>query len=388
MGLNFGGPLDFGWVTYGDVVSHDVHFENVPSDGSVTAAITPPNSYFTIAVSVYAVSWEWGENPPGVNKRRPPKDKVYTQVGQSDGTRPLPVSKGQALYVTVELRVPDAHATPGVATLTLTIAGDSWGSPSTVALNATILAVDESTPIGQKWDAMGGLSASGAVLTNAQVTPDGAVLFQNFEKGAIFECGRTGATVWLFEAIYNKYISPSVAEAQTADGQNVRAYLGCPTGDSLTGPGAPEWAFFEQGMIFVNRDPETTLPRSDWAYVTYGEIYRHYLFVGGPWQPYYNGGYLGWPISDVQILPGGSCSYFDSGAIYWKADTGAWEVHGPIQDLYKALGGPSSYLGYPLSDQKPNSPQPPDNYGGYNVFEGGVIHWDGINPPIAQPNSP
>src|SRR5262249_55650274 len=47
------------------------------------------------------------------------------------------------------------------------------------------------------------------------------------------------------------------------------------------------------------------------------------------------------------------------------------EVHGSIRDLYETAGGPSSFLGFPLTDESPTFVQP----GRFNRFQGGSIYW-------------
>jgi hypothetical protein len=252
--VNFSGPLDFGSATYGDAVSRNASNESVPSDANVTATIGTANAYFAVtAVTSYVVSLEPvppGELPPGL-KGPPPKQKVYTQVGQSNGKTPLHVAKGQAVYVSVSLTVPTSSVVPGPTSATLTITGDSWGTPTAVALTANLISVDESTPIGQKWDAMGGLHASGAVLAKAQSMPDGVGSYQTFANGTIVYSPDFGA-VWLSKPVYDKLNSASVAQAQTADGELIRDYLGYPTGDTFaTVETGGQAAIFEHGMIVV-----------------------------------------------------------------------------------------------------------------------------------------
>jgi uncharacterized protein with LGFP repeats len=38
------------------------------------------------------------------------------------------------------------------------------------------------------------------------------------------------------------------------------------------------------------------------------------------------------------------------GAIYWSRRTGAHEVHGRILHRYRAVGGPTGCLGFPMTD--------------------------------------
>jgi aldose sugar dehydrogenase len=61
---------------------------------------------------------------------------------------------------------------------------------------------------------------------------------------------------------------------------------------------------------------------------------------------------------------------FTNGAIYWKRDTGAHEVHGNIYDKWRELGLERSFLGYPYSDEK----RTPEKDATFNLFEGGAIY--------------
>ncbi|WP_448811117.1 LGFP repeat-containing protein [Agromyces bauzanensis] len=62
---------------------------------------------------------------------------------------------------------------------------------------------------------------------------------------------------------------------------------------------------------------------------------------------------------------------YERGAVYWSERTGAHEVHGEIAARWSELGGGSSFLGLPTTDE-----QPLDGvHGGYAHFEGGSIYW-------------
>lgn len=67
------------------------------------------------------------------------------------------------------------------------------------------------------------------------------------------------------------------------------------------------------------------------GFQVYGWIGAKYAELGGP------ASWLGWPISDEQDFPqGGRASLFENGAIYWWPDTGAIEL-GRISLQYKGL---------------------------------------------------
>ena len=100
-----------------------------------------------------------------------------------------------------------------------------------------------------------------------------------------------------------------------------------------------------------------------------------------PITDYYNqlggsrGSYLSDPVSAEYATAGsGKAQDFAGGTIYWSAATGAHAVHGLILDHYKALGGPASSLGYPVTDEQGT----PDGVGRYNHFNGSggaSIYW-------------
>jgi uncharacterized protein with LGFP repeats len=85
----------------------------------------------------------------------------------------------------------------------------------------------------------------------------------------------------------------------------------------------------------------------------HGCIYQKYTHLGGP------SSYLGFPITDEMSTPGGRVSYFQGttcaidgqtyGAIY-SSGAGVYVVYGCIERAYVSLGGSGSYLGMPISD--------------------------------------
>jgi uncharacterized protein with LGFP repeats len=79
-----------------------------------------------------------------------------------------------------------------------------------------------------------------------------------------------------------------------------------------------------------------------------GAIRQKYQELGGPT------GFLGYPITDELATPDGRGRYnhfANSGSIYWTRSTGAWSVHGAIQAKWASLGWERSCLGYPISDE-------------------------------------
>jgi uncharacterized protein with LGFP repeats len=105
------------------------------------------------------------------------------------------------------------------------------------------------------------------------------------------------------------------------------------------------------------------------AHEVHGSILSHYLDLGGP------GSFLGYPITDETGTPDGigRFNHFRNNAsIYWTSGTGARSIRGDIRAHYLALGGPAAFLGYPVTDETGT----PDGIGRFNHFSNsGSIYW-------------
>ena len=99
--------------------------------------------------------------------------------------------------------------------------------------------------------------------------------------------------------------------------------------------------------------------------LTGGAIGAHYRQLGGPRS------LLGLPRTAELGIPGGRWQLFQHGRMYWSAATSGHEVHGAILDKYRLLGGTSSFLGYPVTDESPTR----DRVGRYNHCSAGSIYW-------------
>ncbi|GAA3160124.1 hypothetical protein GCM10020255_042730 [Rhodococcus baikonurensis] len=64
-------------------------------------------------------------------------------------------------------------------------------------------------------------------------------------------------------------------------------------------------------------------------------------------------GWLGFPKSkEVPIKDNGRFTEFEGGNIYWSPGTGAWSVeNGPLFDGWKSVGYEGGRLGFPISDK-------------------------------------
>ena len=82
------------------------------------------------------------------------------------------------------------------------------------------------------------------------------------------------------------------------------------------------------------------------AWTVYGGVLERYLEAGGPSGP------LGLPTSgelDAGV-PGARVSAFQTGRVYWSAETGAHEMYGAVLEHYLRRGGPAAF-GTPTSGE-------------------------------------
>src|SRR5215217_2041652 len=79
-----------------------------------------------------------------------------------------------------------------------------------------------------------------------------------------------------------------------------------------------------------------------------GDIRVKWLALGGP------SSFLGQPLTDELGTPDGlgRFNHFQGGSIYWTPETGAHEVHGAIRDKWASMGFERSLLRYPTSDEQ------------------------------------
>jgi hypothetical protein len=104
------------------------------------------------------------------------------------------------------------------------------------------------------------------------------------------------------------------------------------------------------------------------AYEVHGAIYQKYMSLGGL------SSFLGFPQTDEEstLFQTGRFNHFDHGSIYWTPETSAWSVRGAIRDKWWQLDGDRSYLGYPISDEE-NWPTTSSSDGRISHFQNGSI---------------
>ncbi|WP_446011561.1 LGFP repeat-containing protein [Candidatus Electrothrix sp.] len=203
-------------------------------------------------------------------------------------------------------------------------------------------------------------NAIGTVTAVSSVGGNTVIAYaQEFEEGVIVYSDDFGA-VRISTAIWNKW--QSLALQQTGDGSNLFNYIGVPIND-YTWQDSYQDGRFERGCILIESGPS--------KHIVYGDIYTRYLDVAKD---------IGLPVSEEQAGPNqGRYQAFTNGEIYWKADTGAFVVQGATLDRWKVQGGAGgAALGYPLSDTGPliveDNDGNPITIGTVTLFEKGAVY--------------
>jgi peptidoglycan/xylan/chitin deacetylase (PgdA/CDA1 family) len=203
-------------------------------------------------------------------------------------------------------------------------------------------------PIDEHYQQLGGSSSFlGAPIGSEYAVAGGRG--QDYQGGSIYWSSATGARE-VHGGIRAKYLGLG----------GPAGFLGFPlTDETSTSGGAGRFNDFAGGSIFWS--PATG------AHEVHGAIRVRYLALGGP------AGFLGFPLTDEMLTPGGGgrVGDFGGGSIYWSPSTGAHEVHGGIRARYLAFGGPAGFLGFPLTDETSTS----GGAGRFNDFASGSIYW-------------
>jgi uncharacterized protein with LGFP repeats len=175
--------------------------------------------------------------------------------------------------------------------------------------------------IQAKYDAYGGPAALGFPVTDEVAVADGAR--STFTGGSVFWSGATGA---------HAVIGGILARYDQLGGP---PGLGFPTTDEVGMAGGARVSF-QRGAILWSGGTG--------AKYVIGGILAKYDAYGGAAR-------LGFPVTDEVAVAGGARNTFTGGSVFWSGGTGAHVVIGAILARYDQIGGPSSYIGFPTSDE-------------------------------------
>jgi hypothetical protein len=202
------------------------------------------------------------------------------------------------------------------------------------------------------WSDLGGAGGPlGPEVTRVRRLPDGDGTWQQFRDGAIYDVGWLGLCV-VKEPVWS-----------VVKGQLGRDGIGYPAHDLVALPEENGWA-----QAFVNRSRGRTF--EDAEAVGTPSLGTH-LVTGAVLAKWHEldaqSGVLGFPTSDTKATEDGLGTFglFEKqshrhlryrGAIVAHPATGPHELHGVIYAKWVSLGGQSSPLGLPISDEEPVGP--------------------------------
>jgi len=175
-------------------------------------------------------------------------------------------------------------------------------------------------PIAAKYNSVGGPAGYGLPISDEGNVPGvPGVRVDEFQNGRAIFWSEKTGAHLVYGSIFVEYLA--TANETDAFGNNVLALLGAPTGDEMNVPGVPgaRMNTFQGGTIYWSPSPGIG------AHVVYGAINTLYQRMGGPTS------YLGLPTSDESddlYFPGVRVTYFQNGTIEWSLLTGAWAKFG------------------------------------------------------------
>jgi hypothetical protein len=111
------------------------------------------------------------------------------------------------------------------------------------------------------------------------------------------------------------------------------------------------------------------------AFEVHGAIFGKWRALGGP------NSVVGGPLTDESATTGkfGRYNHFEKGSIYWSPSTGANAIYGSIRATWFSMDRQNGVLGFPKTDESWAG------NGRYNDFENGALFWSGATGTIYVP---
>lgn len=205
---------------------------------------------------------------------------------------------------------------------------------------------------GAKYNALGAENSRlGLPVSNEYVVAGGGVR-QDFQGGYLLWSPATGSRM-LVGGIRGAY------DARGGSG----GPLGFPISDEFVVNGGVRQDFQNGSLIWSP---------SRGTLMVFGANRAKYDALGGA------GGFLGLPVSnEYAVARSGVRQDFQYGSLVWSASTGSHYIRGAIGARYLALGGPSSRLGLPVTDEFAVTG------GARQNFQGGYITWKASNGQVS-----
>ncbi len=203
-------------------------------------------------------------------------------------------------------------------------------------------------PVRQEWAATG---YEGGILGYPTTDQVGGLVnggaYQNFQRGTIMWSQASGA----------HYILGSIRQKWAGTGYE-GGFLGYPTSGEVVG--------LINGGVYQNFQRGTILwsPATGAHYVV-GAIRQGWAGTG------FEGGILGYPTSDevVGLINGGVYQNYQRGTMMWSPGSGAHYITGAIRQTWASTGYEGGRLGYPLTNEYASGSGVAQDY------QGGRINW-------------
>jgi uncharacterized protein with LGFP repeats len=217
-------------------------------------------------------------------------------------------------------------------------------------------AVEVHGPIAERWAQLGGLSW--AVPTSSQLSAGSGTVYNTFSGDtSLYWSAATGA--W---AVSGQIRGLWLALGGPSGG------LRLPVSDEQGHPGGVRSSTFQDGIVHWTA--------AGGPHALQGSIAKRWTALGG----------LGWgygvPASNELTTPDGVGRFnlfTGNAAIYWSPATKAHAVQGQIRDRWGALGWETGALGYPATDEQATA----DGRGRVSTFQGGAVFWTPAGGPKA-----
>ncbi|MDI2131753.1 arylsulfotransferase family protein [Yinghuangia seranimata] len=237
-------------------------------------------------------------------------------------------------------------------------------------------------PLADAYKAAGGPAGPyGAPLESMKTYADGGSSVVLGDYSVLVWSAATGAhrVVGPMAYAWRAYASPATEIGYpTAEGGTDPAGTGClqtftlarlyaPTCDAavafpVSGPIGAKWDTLRQwfgypvdGPEKVNGNTVQRFARGTIVQTQAGDVRWVFGGINDQWQQQGGPtGFLGLPTTDeLPVGDGvGRVSQFEHGSVYWSPNSGVGEVHGELRDRWLQLGGPTSFLGYPVGTQR------------------------------------
>lgn len=250
----------------------------------------------------------------------------------------------------------------------------------------------------------GPTAAIGYPITDTRVSTNGQWSYNNMERGRLYQSRQTGAAFYMVNPIFAKHEATG----------GIYGPLGTPAGNQRrSGDNRSTYQNFTTGRIYVRAGQPTVAlqsPYFEWHEAT-GGVYGPYGYPSSDLQNVGDGrgktqrfekGWMWWsPTTGVNALSGatllkyvadgatrGNCGYptsstkavgdgvgtmaeFEYASIWYHPSLGVFRVHGAVHDWYRANGGATGPMGYPISDLDPRG----TSGGRFQRFQNGRIEY-------------